>query len=85
MTLRFDPEGIDRFKAQIRAIPGYPAGEDLPIREMVFEFWGTLALAQLASTSRNETRPPFISCNGSDVNEARGQRPQITPSRASSA
>ena len=37
MTLRFDPEGIDRFKAQIRGIPGYPAGEDLPIREMVFE------------------------------------------------
>src|SRR5688500_12660658 len=37
MILRFDPEGIDRFKAQIRGIPGYPAGEDLPIREMVFE------------------------------------------------
>ena len=37
MTLRFDPEGIERFKAEIRGIPGYPAGEDLPIREMVFE------------------------------------------------
>jgi len=37
MILHFDPEGIDRFKAQIRGIPGYPAGEDLPIREMVFE------------------------------------------------
>lgn len=36
MTLRFDPEGIERFKAEIRGIPGYPAGEDLPIREMVF-------------------------------------------------
>lgn len=37
MSLRFDPANIDQFKAQIRAIPGYPAGEDLPIREMVFE------------------------------------------------
>lgn len=37
MILRFDPEGIERFKAEIRGIPGYPAGQDLPIREMVFE------------------------------------------------
>ena len=37
MSLRFDPGNLDQFKAQIRAIPGYPAGEDLPIREMVFE------------------------------------------------
>src|SRR5262245_24271717 len=37
MTLRFDPAHIDQFKAQIRGIPGYPDGEDLPIREMVFE------------------------------------------------
>jgi glycerol-1-phosphate dehydrogenase [NAD(P)+] len=37
MTLRFDPEHIDRFKAEIRDIPGYPMGEDLPIRAMIFE------------------------------------------------
>jgi len=37
MTLQFDPENIDRFKADIRGIPGYPGGEDLPIRAMVFE------------------------------------------------
>lgn len=37
MSLRFDPGNLDQFKSQIRAIPGYPAGEDLPIREMVFE------------------------------------------------
>ncbi len=36
MTLRFDPEGIERFKAEISGIPGYPVGEDLPIRDMVF-------------------------------------------------
>ncbi|MEO8357735.1 MAG: iron-containing alcohol dehydrogenase [Chloroflexota bacterium] len=37
MSLRFDPGNLDQFKSQIRAIPGYPLGEDLPIREMVFE------------------------------------------------
>jgi len=37
MTLRFDPAHIDQFKAQIRGIPGYPTGEDLPVREMIFE------------------------------------------------
>lgn len=37
MTLQFDPGDVERFKADIRQIPGYPAGEDMPIREMVFE------------------------------------------------
>ena len=37
MSLRFDPGNLDQFKSQIRAIPGYPVGEDLPIRDMVFE------------------------------------------------
>ncbi|HSK65858.1 MAG TPA: iron-containing alcohol dehydrogenase, partial [Anaerolineales bacterium] len=37
MPLRFDPGDLDRFKSQIRTLPGYPAGEDLPIRDMVFE------------------------------------------------
>jgi len=37
MSLRFDPGNLEQFKSQIRTIPGYPAGEDLPIRDMVFE------------------------------------------------
>ncbi|MDQ2691738.1 MAG: iron-containing alcohol dehydrogenase [Chloroflexota bacterium] len=37
MSLRFDPANLDHFKTQIRAIPGYPSGEELPIRDMVFE------------------------------------------------
>lgn len=37
MSLRFDPGNIDQFKSQISAIPGYPIGEDLPIRDMIFE------------------------------------------------
>jgi glycerol-1-phosphate dehydrogenase [NAD(P)+] len=44
--LRFDPEHIDRFKAEIRNIPGYPIGEELPIRAMVF---GPDALLRLTS------------------------------------
>src|SRR5215471_3799942 len=37
MTIKFDPGEIDQFKSGIRAIPGYPAGEELPILDMVFE------------------------------------------------
>ena len=47
MTLRFDPEGIERFKTKIRGIPGYPTGEDLPIRDMVFESGALWRLADL--------------------------------------
>ena len=51
MNLQFDPANIDQFKAQIRNIPGYPVGEDLPIREMVFEsgaLWRLPDLMKLA-------------------------------------
>ena len=51
MTLRFDPEGIERFKAEIRGIPGYPRGEDLPIREMVFESGALWRLPDLLSVA----------------------------------
>src|SRR6266508_1660540 len=37
MTLRFDPGDLADFKTEIRGIPGYPSGEELPIKEMVFE------------------------------------------------
>ena len=37
MRINFDPGKIDRFKSDIRSIPGYPIGEELPIRDMVFE------------------------------------------------
>ncbi|MDQ3006542.1 MAG: iron-containing alcohol dehydrogenase [Chloroflexota bacterium] len=47
MTLRFDPEGIERFKTEIRGIPGYPTGEDLPIRDMVFESGALWRLSDL--------------------------------------
>lgn len=58
MTLRFDPENIDQFKAQIRAIPGYPAGEELPIRAMIFEsgaLWQLPELLLQAGISNDQT------------------------------
>ena len=58
MTLRFDPEGIERFKAEIRGIPGYPAGEDLPIREMVFESGALWRLPDLLSVAGMKAKQP---------------------------
>jgi glycerol-1-phosphate dehydrogenase [NAD(P)+] len=37
MMLQFDPGNLETFKTQIRGISGYPFGEHLPIKEMVFE------------------------------------------------
>src|ERR1041385_3452774 len=47
MKLRFDPSDLDTFKTQIRGIPGYPVGEELPIREMVFESGALWRLSDL--------------------------------------
>jgi glycerol-1-phosphate dehydrogenase [NAD(P)+] len=57
MKLRFDPGNIDQFKDQIRGIPGYPTGEELPIREMVFEsgaLWRLLDLLALAGINSEQ-------------------------------
>lgn len=57
MTLRFDPGNIETFKTQIRSIPGYPAGEELPIRKMVFEsgaLWRLLDWLSLAGITSDQ-------------------------------
>lgn len=57
MSLRFDPGDLDRFKSQIRTIPGYPPGEDLPIRDMVFEsgaIWRMPDLLQQAGIKQDQ-------------------------------
>ena len=59
MTLRFDPGNLATFKAQIQNIPGYPTGEDLPIKDMVFEagaLWHLPDLLYSAGISRSEER-----------------------------
>ena len=47
MILNFDPGEIDQFKSGIRTIPGYPTGEELPIRDMVFESGAIWRLPEL--------------------------------------
>ncbi|HKY53162.1 MAG TPA: iron-containing alcohol dehydrogenase, partial [Anaerolineales bacterium] len=54
MTLQFDPADIDHFKSQIRGIPGYPIGEDLPIREMAFESGAVWRLPDLLTRAGTE-------------------------------
>jgi glycerol-1-phosphate dehydrogenase [NAD(P)+] len=57
MTIRFDPGHLADFKTAIRGIPGYPSGEDLPIREMVFEsgaLWGLSELLLRAGITQNQ-------------------------------
>jgi glycerol-1-phosphate dehydrogenase [NAD(P)+] len=58
MTLRFDPGNIDEFKSQIQDIPGYPTGEELPIREMIFEsgaIWRLPDLLVIAGMKSDQT------------------------------
>jgi len=59
MSLRYDPGNLDQFKSQIRAIPGYPAGEDLPIREMVFESGALWRLPDLLSRAGAKPDQPL--------------------------
>ena len=60
MSLRFDPEHIDRFKEEIRNIPGYPVGEELPIRAMVFEPDALLRLPGLLEVAGATTDQHFL-------------------------
>jgi glycerol-1-phosphate dehydrogenase [NAD(P)+] len=60
MTLRFDPGNLHQFKDQIRTIPGYPAGEELPIREMVFESGALWRLLDLLSVAGINSDQPLL-------------------------
>ena len=60
MTLLFDPGSIKRFKSAIRQIPGYPMGEDLPIREMVFESGALFRLPTLLSLAGARPEHPLV-------------------------
>lgn len=60
MPLRFDPGSIERFKADIRAIPGYPVGEELPIRAMVFESEAVFRLTEMMELAGAKSAQPLI-------------------------
>lgn len=60
MTLRFDPENLDQFKSQIKDIPGYPGGEELPIRNMVFESGALWHLPDLLLKAGTKSHQPLL-------------------------
>jgi glycerol-1-phosphate dehydrogenase [NAD(P)+] len=57
--LRFDPT-LDQFKADLHQIPGYPAGEALPIRKMVFEPEAISRLPELLALAGAEPEHPLL-------------------------
>jgi len=58
--LQFDPGRIEQFKEGIRHIPGYPAGEGLPIRQMVFESGALFRLPALLSEAGARPDQPLV-------------------------
>ncbi len=60
MSLRFDPSQIEQFKADLRQIPGYPIGEELPIREMLFESGALLRLPEMLSLAGAAPDRPLL-------------------------
>src|SRR6188768_3972800 len=60
MTLRFDPADGDEFKAAISRIPGYPAGEELPIRTMLFASGALFKLPSLLASAGAAPERPLL-------------------------
>lgn len=61
MNLLFDPGNIERFKADIRQVPGYPSGEELPVGAMIFESNALVRLpSMLALAGARHDRPLWV-------------------------
>jgi glycerol-1-phosphate dehydrogenase [NAD(P)+] len=60
MRLRFDPADGAAFKAAIQQIPGYPVGEDLPIRAMVFEAGALHQVPRLMALAGARADQPLV-------------------------
>ncbi|HLF89103.1 MAG TPA: iron-containing alcohol dehydrogenase [Anaerolineales bacterium] len=60
MILRFDPGQIDTFKQEIKSIPGYPTGEELPIQALVFESNALFRLPELLTAGRANLAHPLL-------------------------
>ncbi len=59
MNLPYDPSDPN-FKTAIRAIPGYPPGEDVPIRAMVFQSDALFRLPELLTTIGARPDAPLL-------------------------
>lgn len=46
MKLRFDPQDNEGFLAAIQKIPGYPPGEEIAVRRMLFELGAIFKLPE---------------------------------------
>ena len=60
MRLRYDPAEGETFKQAIQTIPGYPLGEDLPIRAMVFESGALLQLPRWLELAGARRERPLL-------------------------
>jgi glycerol-1-phosphate dehydrogenase [NAD(P)+] len=58
--LKFDPGAGERFKSALRQIPGYPTGEELPIREMVFQSNALYRLSSWLSLAGARPHRPLV-------------------------
>jgi len=73
MALRYDPGSIERFKTEISAIPGYPAGEALPILDMVFESGAVFKLPELLTLAGADPAQPLLVVMDDTVMRRAGQ------------
>jgi len=60
LTLPFDPGQGEQFKAAIRRLPGYPAGEELPIRAMLFASDALFRLPELLAHAGAQREEPLV-------------------------
>jgi glycerol-1-phosphate dehydrogenase [NAD(P)+] len=60
MNLPFDPGDIQPFRQAIEKIPGYPVGEDLPIRAMIFESNALFRLPELLTLAGADPQQPLL-------------------------
>jgi glycerol-1-phosphate dehydrogenase [NAD(P)+] len=58
--LPYDPGHIEQFKQEIRRIPGYPAGEELPIRQMLFQSGALFRLPEMLAEAGAARDQPVV-------------------------
>lgn len=60
MSLRFDPGDSRRFTSDIKKIPGYPTGEELPIKAMMFESNALFRLPEMVALAGARREQPLL-------------------------
>ncbi len=60
VSLPYDPGRIEAFKESVRHLPGYPAGEEIPLRNMVFESGAVFRLPGLLAEAGAQQSAPVL-------------------------